>query len=151
MRDVLDLRHISLVSSGVGDGEVDPEYVCPVCLVRAHASQNTWLSPPPCSSRTVYITTKASKTPSAWCAHMHSGNTQLPVHVISFHTVHPHPELENTVCIVFPYPCVLHDSRCYFQSAPEPTSCLSFPAYIMGSQPTSVSVGFCAHVCSLRD
>ncbi len=36
MRDVLELRHLSLASSGVGTGEedVDPDYTCPICLVR---------------------------------------------------------------------------------------------------------------------
>ena len=37
MRDVLQLRHLSLASSGLGDQEtdVDPEYTCPICLVCA--------------------------------------------------------------------------------------------------------------------
>ena len=36
VREVLQLRHISLASSGVGDAEdeVDPDYLCPICLVR---------------------------------------------------------------------------------------------------------------------
>ena len=39
MREVLQLRNISLASSGVGgagEGDVDPDYICPICLVRAH-------------------------------------------------------------------------------------------------------------------
>ena len=32
--DVLDLRHISINSSHMADADVDPEYVCPICLVR---------------------------------------------------------------------------------------------------------------------
>ena len=34
MIDVLDLRNISINSSHMADADVDPEYACPICLVR---------------------------------------------------------------------------------------------------------------------
>jgi len=33
INDVLDLRNISIGSSHMADADVDPEYVCPICLV----------------------------------------------------------------------------------------------------------------------
>ena len=43
MREVLQLRKISLASSGVdnNEGEVDPDYVCPICLVRQREPHST--------------------------------------------------------------------------------------------------------------
>ena len=35
INDVLELRHISIASSHMADDDVDPEYVCPICLVSA--------------------------------------------------------------------------------------------------------------------
>ncbi len=35
LNDVLELRHISIASSHMADDDVDPEYVCPICLVSA--------------------------------------------------------------------------------------------------------------------
>ena len=47
VREVLQLRHISLASSGVGEAEpdVDPDYLCPICLVRALETQKALLPP----------------------------------------------------------------------------------------------------------
>ena len=33
LNEVLDLRNISIGSSHMADADVDPEYVCPICLV----------------------------------------------------------------------------------------------------------------------
>ena len=35
INDILELRHISIASSHMADDDVDPEYVCPICLVSA--------------------------------------------------------------------------------------------------------------------
>ena len=43
MIDVLDLRNISINSSHMADADVDPEYVCPICLVRLTHAAHTFL------------------------------------------------------------------------------------------------------------
>lgn len=37
-----DLARLSMASSGMGDDEVDPEYVCAICLVRLWACACAW-------------------------------------------------------------------------------------------------------------
>ena len=41
MIDVLDLRNISINSSHMADADVDPEYACPICLVRLPRTPHT--------------------------------------------------------------------------------------------------------------